>query len=243
MDTWGHWNRVGCIEEPYTMHGARHTAGCKCIHEQFQCERPHKDLASLWARSAFWRKWKHRYQAESRTSQREQCYNQQGVSHETRLSKDHWESTYFMIFWKSWNWPSYSRECLWYWSRWHLVAGTSSLTVNKRMSGFQYFRLWMWRHVGTQHWSCSSVPTDYWNTHGSGSKIQTTPITGNFSQLKMNGPLWSMSWKYWGHFDIGPCGCRRGIQSHSITLSRCTMTCWIIWMAWCELWFISRLHG
>jgi len=45
----------------------------------------------------------------------------------------------------------------------------------------------------------------------------------------MSGPSWSMSWKYWGHFDIGSCQCQRGIQSHSITLSRCTMTFWIIW--------------
>jgi hypothetical protein len=37
---------------------------------------------------------------------RGQCYNQQGVGHETRFSKDNWESTYFMIFWKSWSWPS-----------------------------------------------------------------------------------------------------------------------------------------
>ena len=50
----------------------------------------------------------------------------------------------------------------------------------------------------------------------------------------MNGPLWSMSWKYWGHFDIEPCRCRGGIQSHCITLSQCTITCSIIWTAWCE---------
>jgi len=28
---------------------------------------------------------------------------------------------YFKIFWKSWNKPSYSRECLLYWLHWHLV--------------------------------------------------------------------------------------------------------------------------
>jgi len=42
---------------------------------------------------------------------------------------DNWESKYFMIFWISWNWPSYSRECLWYWLHWHLVTVTSSLPV------------------------------------------------------------------------------------------------------------------
>jgi len=28
---------VACIEEPYTVHGARHTAGFRCIHEQSRC--------------------------------------------------------------------------------------------------------------------------------------------------------------------------------------------------------------
>jgi len=68
-------------------------------------------------------------------------------------------------------------------------------------------------------------------------------ITRYSSQHKMNGPLWSMSWMCWGHSDIGLCGCRRGIQSHCITLSPCTMTCWIIWMAWCKLWPRRRLNG
>jgi len=59
----------------------------------------------------------------------------------------------------------------------------------------------------------------------------------------MNGPLWSMSWKYWGHFDIGPCGCQRGIHSHCITLSQGTMTYLIIWTCWCEIRLRRRLHG
>jgi len=141
-----------------------------------------------------------------------------------------------MIFWKSWNWPSYSRACLRCWLYWHLVAETSSFTVEKRKSVSQYFELLMWRHIGTQHWSWSSASTDYGNSHVSGFKIQNALITSHFSQLKMNGPLWSMSWKYWGHFDIGPCGCPRGIQWHWITLSQCRMICSTIWMAWCELW-------
>ena len=148
-----------------------------------------------------------------------------------------------MIFWKSWNWPSYSRECLLYWLHWHLVVETSSLTVKKPNLASRYFWLWMWRHFATQHCSWSSAPSDYGNLHTSGSKIEHTLITGNFSQLKMNRPLWSMSWKYWGRFDFGPCGCRRGILSHCITLSQCTMTCSIIWMAWCELWLRRSLHG
>jgi len=59
----------------------------------------------------------------------------------------------------------------------------------------------------------------------------------------MNGQLSSMSWKCWGHFDIGPFGCRTGIQSHCITLSQCTTTCWITWMAWCGLWPRRRFNG
>ena len=148
-----------------------------------------------------------------------------------------------MIFWKSWNWPSYSRECLQYRLRWHLVVETSSLTVKKPESTSAYFRLWMWSHGGTQHWRYSSAPTDYGNSRASGSKIQNTVITGHSSQHKMNGRLSSMSWKYWDHSDIGPSGCQRGIQSHCITLSQCTMTCLITWMALCELWLRRRLNG
>ena len=148
-----------------------------------------------------------------------------------------------MIFWKSWNWPSYSRECLQYWLRWHLVVGTSSLTGKRPWFASLYYRLWMRRHGGTQHWRCWGAPTDSGNWHTSGSNIHNTLITGHFSQLMMSGPLWSMSRKYWGHFDIGPCGCQRGIHSHCIILSQCTMTCLILWTAWCELWLRRRLHG
>ena len=73
--------------------------------------------------------------------------------------------------------------------------------------------------------------------------IENTLIIGNFSLLKMSGPLWSMSWKYRGHFDIGPCGGQWGIQSHGIRLLQCTMTCSIIWTVWCKLWLRWRLPG
>jgi len=63
------------------------------------------------------------------------------------FSKDNWDSTYFMIFWKFWNWPSYSRECLLYWLHWHLVVKTSSLTVKKPKSAWRYYWLWMWRSL------------------------------------------------------------------------------------------------
>jgi len=145
--------------------------------------------------------------------------------------------------WKSWNWPSYGRECLLYWLHWYLVVEMSLLTVKRQKVALLYYRLWMWRHGGTKHWSCWSMPTDYGNSNASGSKNQNTPITGHFSQLKMSGPLCSMSWKYWGHFDIGPSGCQWGIQSHCITWWQCTMTCLITWTAWCELWPRRRLHG
>jgi len=107
----------------------------------------------------------------------------------------------------------------------------------------QYFRLCMWRQVGTLHWSCSSAPTKYGNSHESGFITQNTVNTSCYSQLSMNGWLSSMSWKYWGHFRIVSFGCRRRIQSHFITLSQYTMTCSITWMAWRELWPRRRLNG
>jgi len=148
-----------------------------------------------------------------------------------------------MIFWKSGNWPSYSRECLLYWLRWHLVVETSSLNVKKPKFASRYYRLWMRRQVVTHHWSCWSTPTENGNSHASDSKIQNTLIASHFSQLKMKGPLWCTPRRFWGHFDIGPCGCRRVIQSHCITVSQCTMPCSITWTAWYELWLKRRLHG
>jgi len=56
-----------------------------------------------WAQSPIWREWKCRHWEESKTLKRGQCKNQSGVGHETRFSKDNWESMYFKIFWKSWN--------------------------------------------------------------------------------------------------------------------------------------------
>ena len=64
----------------------------------------------------------------------------------------------------SWNWPLYSRECLLYWLPWRLVVKTSSLTVKMTQSALRYFQLWRWRHIGTVHWSYSSVPTDSGNS-------------------------------------------------------------------------------
>jgi len=77
----------------------------------------------------------------------------------------------FMIFWKSWNWPSYSRECLQYWLRWHLLVETTSLTVKKPKSASPCFRLWIWTHGGSQHGRYLSAPTDYGNSRAGGSKI------------------------------------------------------------------------
>jgi len=148
-----------------------------------------------------------------------------------------------MIFWKSWNWPSYGRECLLYWLCWHLVIETSSLTIKKPKSALPYFPLWMWRHDGTLYWKCSTATTDNRNSHESGFKIQNTVITGHSTHHKMNWWLWSMFWKYWGHSDIGHCGCRRGIHSHCIMSSQCTMTCSIRWMASCELSPSRKLNG
>jgi len=35
---------VAHIEKPYTLHGARHSAGFGCIHEQSGCKRPQQVL-------------------------------------------------------------------------------------------------------------------------------------------------------------------------------------------------------
>jgi hypothetical protein len=148
-----------------------------------------------------------------------------------------------MIFWKFWSWPSYNIECLLYWLRWHLVVETSLLTVKKPKSVLPYFQWWMLRHVGTLHWSYSSGLIDYENSLLSGFITQHTPNTDHCLQLRMSGQFWSMSWKYWHHSDIRPCGWPRGIQSHCITLSQRTMTRLITWMAWCELWLGRKLKG
>ena len=150
---------------------------------------------------------------------------------------------YFIIFWKFWNWPSYSIESILYWLRCHQVVETRSLTVKDLMSTSWYFRLWMWTYTGTLHCSCSRTHTDYGNSHGSGFNIKNTVITSHSSQYNMNGPFFSMSSKYWGHSEIGPFRCRRGIQAHCITLLQYTMPCSIIWMVWCELWLRRRLNG
>jgi len=114
MKTWGLWNCVASIEKPPTLHGARHIAGIRCIHEQSSCMRPYEVLGSLWVRSALWRGWKNRHWAQSKTLKRGLCYNQQGAGHESRFSKDNWASPYFMRFWKSWSRHWYSGECLLY---------------------------------------------------------------------------------------------------------------------------------
>jgi len=166
----------------------------------------------------------------------------QGVCHDTSWSKANWATMYFNIFWKSWNWPSYSRVCLLNWLCWYLVVETSSLTVESAQFALRQYLLGMWRHIGTRHGSCSSKPTDYVNSDASGSTFQTTVITGHSLQHRMNGPLPGTSWKLWGHSNIGPCGCQCGIWSDCITLSQTTMTCSIFWMVLCELWLRRRLN-
>jgi len=109
----------------------------------------------------------------------------------------------------------------------------SSASVKKPKSALRYFLVWMWRHFGSLHWSYSSAPTTYGNSPVSGFNTHYTLNIGHYSQLRMNGQLSSMSWKCWGHFDTGPFGCRRGIQSHCITSSQCTTTCSVTWTAWC----------
>jgi len=66
-------DRVAYIDEPHTMHGAHHTTGFRCIHEQSGCKWPHQVLGSPWARSAIWREQNYRHWKESKTSIRGQC--------------------------------------------------------------------------------------------------------------------------------------------------------------------------
>jgi len=103
INRWGLCNRVACIEEPHTMHGAYYTAGFRFIHEESQRRRLHQGLGSPWVRWAIWREWMQRRWDESKTLKRGQCSNRQGVCHETSFRKDNWESPNFKIFWKSWN--------------------------------------------------------------------------------------------------------------------------------------------
>ena len=148
-----------------------------------------------------------------------------------------------MIFWKSWNWPSYSREWMLDWLRWHVLATMSLLTGKNPKSALRYLRLWKWRHIGTLHWGYSSGHTDYGNCHMSDFKIQNTLNTSHYSQHKMNRRMWCTTWIYWVHSDIEPFGCQHRIVLHCITLSQCAMTCLITWMAWCELLLRSKLNG
>ena len=217
------------------MHGGRHSASFRCIHEQSGGTRPHQVLGSPWAWSPIWREWNHRHWEEWMTSKRGQCWSQQGVYHKTRFSNYNWESTYFNIFWQCWNWPSYGRECLLYWSHWHLGVETSSLTVKKPKYELQSYQLWMRKHSGIWLWGCLSKRTDYENSPASGLGIQNPAITSHSSQHRMNGPSSSISWKFYGHSSTGPCGCRKGIPSLCLTSSLSTMTCTIIWIVWCQL--------
>ena len=166
----------------------------------------------LWC--PMWIEWMHRHWENSKNSKWGQCYNHSCVGHATRFSKDNWASMYFKNIWTSWNWPSYSRECWQYRLPWHLVVDMSSMTVPKAKSASWYYRLWLWRPCWTRLWITSSAPTDYENSQAPGSNIQNTVITGHSSHHKIDGPLWSTSWKYWSHLDIWPCGRRRLIQSY-----------------------------
>jgi len=142
---------------------------------------------------------------------------------------------YFNIFWKFWRASSYSRQCVVYWLNWYLVVETSSMTVKKPKCALRYNLWWMWRDFGTRHLHCMSEPTNCQNSPTNGSKIQNTVNTGHYSQYTTTGLVSSTAGKFCSHADIGPCGCRRGTQSHCITWLQSKMICFIIWMALCNL--------
>jgi len=125
---------------------------------------------------------------------------------------------------------------------WNLVVETRSLSVKMPKYQSQDCLWWMGRHGGYRNSSHLSDPVHYKNIPMSCSKIKNIVITSHSSQLRMNGPLSSMGWKYWGHSDSWPCGCRWGIRSHFLRSSQSTMTCSITWMTLCELWLRRRLH-
>jgi len=120
-----------CNEKLYAMYGAGHSASFRCIHAQSRGQRPHKVWRSPSVQWSICREWNCRHWEESKTVNRGQCQNQQGVGYAGRFGKDDWESTYFKTLWMTWNWHSYSRDCLLYWLGWLLVVETSSLTVKK----------------------------------------------------------------------------------------------------------------
>jgi len=72
INTWGLCRPVARIEEPHTFHGAHHTAGIRCIHEQSWCPRVHQVLGSPWTHSTIWKEWKRRHGKESKASKRGQ---------------------------------------------------------------------------------------------------------------------------------------------------------------------------
>jgi len=119
----------------------------------------------------------------------------------------------------------------------------SSFTVKFLKSGLQHCQLWMWRHAGSRHWSCSSASPDYVNSHTSVSKTQSTAITSHSSQPRISGLLLSISWRCYSHSGTGPCGCRNGIPLLCILSSLSTMSCLITWITWCELWPGRRHNG
>jgi len=110
-------------------------------------------------------------------------------------------------------------------------------------SALLYYISWMWRHIGTQHWNCLWKPTDYEDSALSGSKIQNRVITGNSSQHRWNGPLWSTSWKLWADSNNWPCWSWRSIRSDCITLLQSSMTSSNLGMALFELWLRAWLDG
>jgi len=178
------------------MYGACHLPCFGYFHEKLWCKRTHKVFGSPWVWSAIWREWKHIQWEEPKTSERGQCWNQQGVCHETRFSKANWISTYFKIYWPSWNWPWYSSECSLHWLHWHLAVKRSLLTVTLPKYESHYRQWWMWRHSGIRHWSWLSKPTDLENSLESCSSIPNGVITGHSSKHGTTGPSSSMSWRF-----------------------------------------------
>jgi len=190
------WYYVACNEQPLTMHGARQASCVRCIHEGSRCKRWQQVFRGTSAQSAIWREWNGTLWEESKTAQRGQCYNPQGVDYATGFEKYNWESSYFKTFLMSWNIHSYDRECLLYFLRWHLIIETSSLTIKKPKYRLQSYLLWRCKHGAIRYWSCLSEYINYETSPASGWRIHNTAITSHSSQHRMNGPSSSTSWPF-----------------------------------------------
>jgi len=175
------------------MHDTYHGTYFRFTHQQSQCNRLYHVVESPLGWSAIWTQWIHRDWDQLKTSNSEQYTNHHAIGCESLYSEDNWESKYFNRFWNSWNCSLYSRKWLLYWLHGYLVIEMCLLTVSKPKSAWWYYILWIWRQMGSWHWSWLRESTNYVNLTVSVSRIQNTAHTNHCSQPWDNCPL-SNTW-------------------------------------------------